>query len=134
MLRGNQFLAGRHRLLDHGDVRIDMQGMDGRLEGARRNYQPSFRIVVVLRESVHTVQAISRSRGIRGEEIADAVNVLAQIHSARTEMWEELFEGDALLPGQVPAIVDHDVDRGKLGAHALPERAIRLIADEHADA
>jgi GT2 family glycosyltransferase len=62
--------------------------------------------------------------------LQDAVDVLAQVHAAGTDVRQHGLERRDLLVGLVPAIVDQHVDLRHFNAESSPECRVRLVPDE----
>ena len=58
------------------------------------------------------VQVIGKSLNIGRKIVEIVVNIFAKINATRAQMGEQFFQGDELLFGKVPSIVDNNIDTG----------------------
>jgi hypothetical protein len=67
------------------------------------------------------------------ERVKAAMDVFAEIHTARADVRKHRLKRFDLLMGLMPAVIDQNVDRRDGLAEALPERGASLVPDEDMD-
>ena len=93
--------------------------------------EASLVVVQIFLNQLARIKVMGKAVDIRSEGIESAVDILAEIDTARLQARQKFLKSDDLVLGKVTAIVDDDVNSGNFLPEAFSKFPVALVADEY---